>query len=178
MPSDNRPEPGRVLFAGTADLRKGIHYLAMAAERLRARRRYRFRVAGHTAPEVASQPLCSGLELLGRVPRTEVNREFAEADLLALPSIAEGSAGVIYEALGAGLPVVTTRAAGSIVRDGIEGIIVPERDPEALANAIESIVEDRPRRERMGAAARERAREFTVEKFAGRLVTSLMQAAC
>jgi len=172
---DNRPEPGQVLFAGTADLRKGIHYLATAADRLRARRRYRFRVAGHAEPEVTGQPVCRALEFLGRVPRTQIHREFAAADLLVLPSLAEGSAGVTYEALGAGLPVVTTRAAGSVVRDGIEGLIVPERDPDALASAIEAIVEDRPRRERMAAAARERAREFTVDKFAGRLAESLIQ---
>lgn len=170
---DNQPEPGRVLFAGTADLRKGIHYLAMAADRLSTRRRYRFRVAGAAAPEVRSQPACRSLEFLGRVPRTRVRQEFAAADLLVLPSLAEGSAGVTYEALGAGLPVVTTKAAGSVVRDGIDGLIVPERDPEALAAAIEAVVEDRPRRQRMAAAAREWAREFTVDGFAGRLAEGL-----
>jgi glycosyltransferase involved in cell wall biosynthesis len=172
---DNLPEPGRILFAGTAELRKGIHYLAMAADRLAVRRRYRFRVAGHAAPEVTSKPVCRGLEFLGRVPRTEVHREFTAADLFVLPSLAEGSAFVIYEALGAGLPVVTTRAAGSVVRDGIDGLIVPERNPDALAAAIEAIVEDRPLRARMAAAARERAREFAVDKFAERLVGSLIR---
>jgi glycosyltransferase involved in cell wall biosynthesis len=69
--------------------------------------------------------------------------------------------------------VVTTKAAGSVVRDGIDGLIVPERDPEALAAAIEAVVEDRPRRQRMAAAAREWAREFTVDGFAGRLAEGL-----
>jgi glycosyltransferase involved in cell wall biosynthesis len=172
---DNRPEPGRILFAGTAELRKGIHYLAMAAERLAARHRCRFRVAGHAAPEVTSQPICRSLEFLGRLPRTEIHREFGVADLFVLPSLAEGSALVTYEALGAGLPVVATKAAGSVVRDGIDGLIVPERDPDALAGAIERIVADRALRARMAAAARERAREFTMDKFAERLVDSLIQ---
>jgi glycosyltransferase involved in cell wall biosynthesis len=170
---ENRPEPGRLLFAGMAELRKGIHYLAIAADSLNARHRYRFRVTGHVAPEVLGQPVCRSLEFLGHVPRTQVHQEFAAADLLVLPSLAEGSAGATYEALGAGVPVVTTKAAGSVVRDGIDGLIVPERDPEALANAIESIVEDRSRRARMAAAARERAREFTMDKYARRLVASL-----
>jgi glycosyltransferase involved in cell wall biosynthesis len=170
---DNRPEPGRVLFAGTADLRKGIHYLAMAADRLKRRHSYRFRVAGHAVPEVTGQPVCKVLEFLGRVPRTQVHREFTVADIFVLPSLAEGSAGVTYEALGAGLPVVTTRAAGSVVRDGVDGLIVPERDPDALASAIESIVEDRPRREQMAIAARERAREFTTDRLADRLLWAL-----
>jgi glycosyltransferase involved in cell wall biosynthesis len=171
---DNRPEPGRVLFAGTADLRKGIHYLAMAADRLRTRsRRYRFMIAGHARPEVRGQTICRRLEFLGRVLRTQIRQEFAAADILVLPSLAEGSAGVTYEALGSGLPVVTTKAAGSVVRDGVDGVIVPERDPDALARAIESIVEDRPRRARMAAAARDRAREFTIDRFAARLVQEL-----
>ena len=50
--------------------------------------------------------------------------------MFVLPSLAEGSAEVTYEAIAAGVPVVTTRAAGSVVRDGIEGRIVPERDPD------------------------------------------------
>jgi len=170
---DNRPELGRVLFAGTADLRKGIHYFAMAASLLQSRPGYRFRVAGHAEPQVIEQPSCKTLEFLGRIPRAQIHHEFMVADLLVLPSLAEGSAGVIYEALAIGLPVVTTAAAGSVVRDGVDGLIVPERDPKALAFAIESIIEDRPRRRRMALSAKERAKDYTVDKFASRLVTNL-----
>ncbi len=87
-----------------------------------------------------------------------------------LPSLAEGSAEVTYEALAAGIPTITTPAAGSIVRDGVDGRIIPERDSNALAAAILEIVEDRKKRERMSHAARERAREFTLEKYGERLV--------
>ncbi|MCC2665359.1 MAG: hypothetical protein K0S35_3281, partial [Geminicoccaceae bacterium] len=139
-----RPARGRVLFVGTANLGKGIHYLAMAAERLRSRGRgYEFRIAGGVTRAVARQPLCRNLAFLGRIARDAIHEEFAAADVLVLPSLAEGSAGVTYEALAAGVPVVTTPAAGSVVRDGIEGRLVPERDPLALADAIAEIVEDR-----------------------------------
>lgn len=171
------PEPGRILFVGTADLRKGIHYLAMAAERLARRRRgYRFRIAGNVSSAVRSQPLCSSLEFIGRIPRSEIAKEFAVADLLVLPSLAEGSAGVTYEALGAGLPVITTKASGSVVRDGVDGFIVPERDPDALAAAIEAIVEHRARRAAMSVSARERALGFTLPQFNARLVSSIAAA--
>ena len=80
--------------------------------------------------------------------------EFRQADVFVLPTLAEGSAEVINEALGAGIPVVTTPAAGSVVRDGIEGRIVPERDPAALAAAIDELLSDRPLRARMALAAR------------------------
>ena len=59
------------------------------------------------------------------------------------------------------------------MRDGIEGRIVPSRDPDALANAITEIVEDRQKRERMAYAARERAQEFTWERYGERLIAAL-----
>jgi len=59
------------------------------------------------------------------------------------------------------------------VRDGIEGRIVPARDPEVLANAIVEIVEDREKRDRMARASRERARDFTWACYGARLVSAL-----
>ena len=154
-----QPKPGRLLFVGTADRRKGIHYLAMAATLLTARlRELEIRVAGGVHTAVRSHPEAAALTFLGRVPRREVAAEFAAADVFVLPTLAEGSATVVYEAMAAGLPVVTTRAAGSVVEDGVDGLIVPERDSVALANAIEKIVSDRPLRNRFAAAALEKAR--------------------
>jgi glycosyltransferase involved in cell wall biosynthesis len=168
------PVPRRILFVGTAELRKGIHYLAMAAELLKSRgHQYEFRVAGHVARSVAEQPPCRHLTFLGRVPRDRVREEFQHADVFVLPSLAEGSAEVTYEALAAGLPVVTTRAAGSVIRDGIEGKIVPERDPAALAEAIAQTVENRDLREKMSVAARERARDHTWDCYGQRLISVL-----
>lgn len=169
-----QPQPGRVLFVGTADLRKGIHYLAMAAAQLQASgRRYEFRVAGDVTDQVRQQPVCRHLRFLGRVPRDRIHEEFQRADVFVLPSLAEGSAEVTYEALAAGVPLVVTQAAGSVAREGIEGRIIPERDPAALADAIEGVIEQRQLRTRMASAARERAREYTWEKYGERLVSAL-----
>jgi glycosyltransferase involved in cell wall biosynthesis len=169
-----RPIAGRVLFVGTADLRKGIHYLAMAAERLSAEgRKYEFRVAGHASPEVTGQSVCRHLTFLGRVPRDRITEEFQQADVFVLPSLAEGSAGATYEALASGVPVVTTRSSGSVVRDGVEGRIVAERDHVALAEAITQLTDDRPLREQMAAAARERAADYTWERYGERLLAAL-----
>lgn len=171
---ENKPKRGRVLFAGAADLRKGIHYLAMAAEKLNARGiRCEFRVAGNVRPSVARQESCRHLTFLGRVPRDQIAAEFAVADVFVLPSLAEGSAGVTYEALAAGVPVITTKAAGSVVCDGIGGRVVAERDADAIASAIEDIVGNREKRERMASAARECAKGFTWERYGERLVAIL-----
>ena len=165
---------GRILFAGTAELRKGIHYLAMAAEKLHARGlRYEFRIAGNVRSSIANQKICRHLTFLGRIPRGEMATEFAAADVFVLPSLAEGSAEVIYEALACGLPVVTTPESGSVVRDGIEGRVVASRDAGALSSAIAGIVEDREKRVGMACAARERAKDFTWEKYGERLVGAL-----
>ncbi len=172
----DEPVRGRILFAGTADLRKGIHYFAAAAEKLLVRRvRCEFRVAGNVERSVANQEQCRHLKFLGRVPRVRIRGEFAVADVLVLPSLAEGSAETTYEALACGVPVVTTPEAGSVVRDGIDGRIVPSRDPEALANAIAEIVEDRQKRERMSRAARDRAHDYTWERYGERLLAALRQ---
>src|SRR6266446_5101169 len=88
-----RPQRGRVLFVGTAELRKGIHYLAMAAEKLRSQGgSYEFRVAGNVSSRIASQRVCRHLTFLGRIPRDQIQEEFAAADVFVLPSLAEGSA--------------------------------------------------------------------------------------
>lgn len=169
-----RPEAGRILFVGTADLRKGIHYLARAAALLHERGlRYEFRIAGHVTEAVQTQPECRHLTFLGRVPRDRIHEEFQRADLFVLPSLAEGSAEVTYEALAAGVPQIVTRAAGSVARDGIDGILVPERDPVALAGAIEAAVADRAWRDAAALASRERARDYTWERYGERLMELL-----
>ena len=168
------PQRGRILFVGTAGLRKGIHYFAEAAQQLIQRgHQYEFRVTGEVTRRVLRQPSCRWVKFLGRVARTRVQGEFASADVLVLPSLAEGSAEATYEAVATGLPVITTAAAGSVVRDGIEGFIVPERDSAALANAIEQVVENRQLRTRLSQAARIRAADYTFERYGSRLVAAL-----
>jgi glycosyltransferase involved in cell wall biosynthesis len=165
----NTPTTKRILLAGTADLRKGIHILGMAAQRLR-HRNYEFRVAGEVTEKVRLHPLTQSLYFLGRVPRSQIQVEFAQADVFVLPTLAEGSAEVVYEALASGLPVITTKSAGSVIKDGVEGFIVNERDPIELANRIEEIVENRVLRDSMALAARERAKDYTWDKYAERLL--------
>jgi hypothetical protein len=166
--------PGRVLFVGTVGLRKGVHYLAQAAEELAGQgRRYEFLVAGEVTPRIANHPACRRLRFLGRIPRHHIAEQYGMADLFVLPSLAEGSAEATYEALAAGIPVITTAAAGSVVRHEVEGLLVPERDPRALANAIERVIQDRRFRTQLAAAARLRACEYSLGAYGRRLVRAL-----
>lgn len=88
-----------------AGLQKGISYLAQAAALLKARRPdIEIIVAGAVSPAVRRQPLTDNLTFLGYLDREHMVDEFARADLFCLPSLAEGSATSIYEALQTGSP--------------------------------------------------------------------------
>jgi glycosyltransferase involved in cell wall biosynthesis len=102
-----------------------------------------------------------------------MRRHYRTADVFVLPTLCEGMALVHLEAMAAGVPVITTPNCGSVVRDGIDGFIVPVRDPDALADRIEQIVSDRALRQRMSEAARERAREYSLSRYAERLLGAL-----
>jgi glycosyltransferase involved in cell wall biosynthesis len=84
----------------------------------------------------------------------------AAADVFVFPSLFEGSAVVTYEALACGLPSVVTPDAGSVVRDGVEGLLVPAGDVGRLAEGMERLGSDPELRASLGRAARRRAEEF------------------
>jgi glycosyltransferase involved in cell wall biosynthesis len=85
--------------------------------------------------------------------------------VLVLPSLLEGSALVVLEAMASGLPVVVTPNAGAdAVRDGIDGFVVPIRSPEALAARLEQLL-DPDLRQRIGEAGRARSMDYTWEAF-------------
>ena len=168
----NEPQPGRVLFGGTAELRKGIHYFAHAARRL-AGHGFTFVVAGNVTERIRRLPECSALTFLGRVSRAQMIEELRRADVFVLPTLAEGSASVITEALSASLPVITTRAAGSIIEHGRSGLLVPERDAEALGESIESVLSDRQMRRHLAHGARDGALALTESAWAERLLGAL-----
>ena len=105
------------------------------------------------------------VEHLGRVAHSEMPARMAAADVFVFPSLFEGSAVVTYEALACGLPSVVTPEAGSVVRDGTEGFLVPSRDVEALAKSMERLGEDAELRASMAEAARARAEEFDWPRY-------------
>jgi glycosyltransferase involved in cell wall biosynthesis len=158
------------LFAGGITQRKGIGYLLQAWQRLR-RPGWRLQLLGalpsHFAPLT---DYLDGVEWLGRVPHGEVPALMASADVFVFPSLFEGSAVVTYEALACGLPSIVTPAAGSVVRDGIEGLIIPPGDVDALALAMADLGSSPDRRAMMARSARQRAEEFSWERYHAALV--------
>ena len=169
----------RVLISGRVSLMKGAPYALAAARALHGMTELRWVGQVCVSPDAAAT-LGEHIDLRGAVPRTAMPAQYAWADVFLLPTLCEGSATVCYEALAAGLPVITTPNAGSVVRDGLDGFIVPIRDPEAIAEKLEILARDRELLWWMSNNARDRAREFTVEKYGERLIATLrvaMQAA-
>ena len=171
---DAKAHCGRILFVGGSDLRKGFHYFAKASVLLAAKN-YEFRVAGVASERVRKHPQAQRVKFLGHLPQDLLADEYLRADVLVLPTLAEGSAGVVLEALAAGIPVVTTRSAGSLVSNGREGLIVPERNVEALAQAIETIVEDREMRAEMSKAALITVSRYDESRWGDRLYGTLKE---
>jgi len=92
----------------------------------------------------------------------------AALDLFALSSHLEGLCTSLMDAMAAGLPVAATRAGGipEVVAEGRTGMLVPERNPDALAEAILGLLADPERRRHMGEAGRERVRsEFGLQSM-------------
>jgi glycosyltransferase involved in cell wall biosynthesis len=138
-----------ILFVGTLQLRKGLPYL-LEALRMLSDSRIRVRLVGPSLLSAdAMHQLSAWCELVGPVARTDVFKHYAWADVFVFPTLSEGSANVVYEALSAGLPVITTPSAGSIIQDGVDGVIIPPRSAAHLAEALNMLIHSKATRKKL-----------------------------
>jgi glycosyltransferase involved in cell wall biosynthesis len=178
------PKPDKIhsvactfLFAGGITQRKGIRYL-LEAWRLVRRPGWRLQLLGPLPSDPRPlAPYRDEVEWLGRVGHAEVPARMAEADVFVFPSLFEGSAVVTYEALACGLPCVVTAEAGSVVRDGRDGLIVPAGDVASLAAAMERLGDDPGLRAACSASARARAEAFDWPRYHAAVVAATEDAA-
>ena len=116
------------------------------------------------------------IRFIGDVADADLPALYASADIFVLPSNARSEAFglVLLEAMAAGLPCVTTElgtGTSYIVQDGLTGLVVPPRDPAALAAALQRLLDDPPLRRQMGQAGRARLlAEFTVARMVERVM--------
>ena len=165
--------PGKftAVFVGALIKRKGVHHLLAVWRRLNLKDA-ELVLVGSVHDEMKpylAELAGQNVRLPGFVGRVE--ECYRAATVHILPSECEGSAKCTYEAAACGLPQITTRESGDVVQDGVNGIVIPPNDPEALAGAIERLYRDRDLCARLGAAGRERVVEnFTWEHFGERLL--------
>jgi glycosyltransferase involved in cell wall biosynthesis len=155
---------------------KGHQYLLRAAALVR--RRFpdvRFVLVGTGPLEQEIRREADELGLNGTLilagSRDDVPRVMSAFDTFALSSVEEGFGIVLLEAMAAGTPVVATRVGGipEVVTDGRDGLLVPARDPAALAEAIGAVLGDASLSGSLRDGGRERARQFDIRSAARRI---------
>jgi phosphatidyl-myo-inositol alpha-mannosyltransferase len=155
----------RIVFVGQAVERKGLPLLLRSFEALRDHIPTELTVIGPTAEELAPLMLDDrDVRVLGKVNDARKREELERADVLCAPSLRGESFGmVLTEAFAAGTPVVASDIAGyrDVVRNGVDGILVPPADPQALAEALRDLYDEPERRVEMSRAA-----AADVERFA------------
>jgi glycosyltransferase involved in cell wall biosynthesis len=122
--------------------------------------------------------IAASVRFPGQLDRARAARYVSAADVYVVPSIRDqrgnidGLPNALLEGMGAARPIVASRVAGipDVIADGEHGLLVPERDPAALAVAISRLIDDRALAQRLGAAARRRVLseltwDMTAEKF-------------
>jgi glycosyltransferase involved in cell wall biosynthesis len=119
--------------------------------------------------------LADSVVLLGDLPRERLAEEYVNATLFCLPSVQEGFGIVFLEAMAAELPVVACRIAAvpEVVQDGVTGVLVPPRDPGALAEALERLIEEPARAKRLGQEGRRRALALSPRHVAERFLSAV-----
>ena len=170
-PAERPPDVFRVIFVGQVSIRKGIPYLLEAWRKL-CWSEAELLIIGRADPVtrqwLRSYTIPDGIHWLTHSP--ELWKWYHTSDVFVFPSIEEGSALVTYEAMACGLPIITTYNAGSVVRDGQDGLLVPIRDIDALCERLQQVRDDAALREQLGRSARARIEGFTWQAHQQRLI--------
>ena len=165
--------PFKILFAGHIGMRKGVLYLL---EAVRQANNPDIQVILLGNIEGDGEWLRDYEDLFTHVhhlPHQEIPTVFADAHIYVYPSLHEGSTVSIYEAMASGLPVVTTPNAGSVIRDGVDGFVVPVRDVDATRERIEKLYRDPVLRAAMAKSTAERAADYSWHAYARRVGEAL-----
>jgi len=163
----------RLLFVGRAEERKGLPVLLSAFQALVEHVPSRLTVVGadpeDVARLVADPDVLSHIDVLGKVSDSVLWQQLGDADLLCAPSLAGESFGmVLIEAMASGTPVIASKIAGysDVVTDGVDGVLIPPADPQALAEELQLLSHEPERLVAMGEAGRRSAERYAWPRVA------------
>jgi len=175
---EHRFQPGpppplfRAVFVGALTKRKGVHILIEAWKKLKLPNAELW-LAGYPHKEIKPYlvDLPASVKVLGF--KKDVENVFRAGSVHVFPSSLEGSAKTTYEAAACALAQITTREAGDVVVDGLNGVVIPANDADAVASAIQFLYDRPDLVRRYGAAGRERVLEqFTWDHFRKRVLAA------
>jgi len=172
-----RPPIFRAVFSGALIERKGIHHLLEAWHRLDLPDAELWLVGAvhEEAKPHLKKYWRDNIKVLGF--KRDVENYLSQGTIYVFPSTCEGSAKVVYEAAACGLPIITTREAGDVVNNGVEGIIIQPGNVGELAAAILELYRHPEKVEQMSQAARKRVVDnFTWDHFRTRLLIAYEKA--
>jgi glycosyltransferase involved in cell wall biosynthesis len=174
-----------VMIARMNDPAKRHDIFLQAAARLAAKHlKLEFILVGDGPLRPGLEAMAAKLGLRERViflgERHDIPAVLAASAISVLPSMSESLSNSIMESMAAGVPVVACRAGGNdeLICDGENGFLVPTADAEALAERIDTLVQQPELRKSLGVTARQDARRFSVERVCGeyeRLYASLLE---
>ena len=160
-----RPDTFRALFVGALIKRKGVHLLVEAWKKLQLPQAELWLV-GYPHPEMEPylRDLPGSIKILGF--HRQVEELYRQGTVFVFPSECEGSAKATYEAAASGLAQISTRESGDVVVDGLNGMIIPANNAEAICEALLTLFKNPDICERMGQAGRDRVvQHFTWDHF-------------
>jgi len=168
-------KPLRIMFAGSMGQRKGLADLFSAVKMLDNRNIELIVMGGLQAPLKFYRDQFSGFVYETGRPNHQVLELMASCDVFCLPSIVEGRALVMQEAMSQGLPLIITANTGGedLIREGETGFLVPIRSPEMIAQKINWFFENRKKIPAMGNMAKLRAGKLTRENYTIQIINSI-----
>lgn len=151
----------QVIYAGQLTQRKGLAYLLRGYQQFARQDSHLTLVGSIVGSDAPLRPFAHLFEHIPHQTRPALAERYRHSDVFVLPTLIEGMPLVVLEAMACGLPViVTANGPADIVREGIDGFVVAERDSEAICDRLDRLYRDPEMRSEMGRQAARRASEF------------------
>jgi len=151
----------KVVYAGQLTQRKGLSYLLRGYRQFKRADTQLTLVGCVVGSDRPLRPFADLFEHVLHQTRPALAARYRSSDVFVLPTLVEGMGLVVLEAMACGLPViVTANGPGDIVRDGIDGFVIPERDEDAICDRLERLYRQPELRREMGRQAALRAQQF------------------
>ncbi|KKU91486.1 MAG: Glycosyl transferase group 1 [Candidatus Jorgensenbacteria bacterium GW2011_GWA1_48_11] len=178
-PTKEKRDIFRVLYVGNIALGKGVQYLLEAVSKI-GNKKIGLILAGNVSEEMKPimRKYADCFEYAGAVPHHKIGELYGRADIFAFPTLDDGFGQVLVEAMGFGLPVVTTdhSAGQDIIENGVNGFVVPAGSADALAEKILYLYKNPVLREEMGRNNSKKVGDLSIGVFIGRWVDFFKQA--